>query len=118
EVQLEQVFGGPHLRVLLRMPEPPRPDRHVRLAGTPYGAVRVAVLQGLGDPRPGQTGIRDDRRIDRGPVGISRDAALVADPANVGTCIREHDRGWLESADGLMEARPVILLSTAIRALP
>ena len=80
------------------MVEPAGADRDVDLARTPDIAVGGSVLELIGHGelngagvhgavRPGVAGKTHERRVDRAPVGVAGDAALVADPADV----RPHD---------------------------
>src|SRR4029079_3738619 len=62
-------------------------------------------------------GIRDDIRIDRGPIWIAGDAAFVAAPANVRPGIGEHDGVRLQTSHERPDAWPIITLTLAVRSL-
>src|ERR1035437_10257118 len=97
--------------------EPAGPDRNVGLAGTPHDTVRIPVLQPLAHLRRIVPGIRHERGIDRAPVRIARGAPLVADPPDVRTRIREHQRTRLQPANRAVHAIPIVHLLLAVRPL-
>src|SRR5436309_1170963 len=85
--------------------EPARPDRHVALGVHPVGAWPIAAIQSLdiGVPR------REVRTVLCRPAGLARDAALIADPPDVGTGVAEQHRTGLEIAHELPGIRPVVV---------
>ena len=117
EVQLDEVLRSADLLVFVLVPEPPRADRDIGLAGTPHAALRIPVQERTDDSIAADSGVRHRGGIDRAPVRVARDPLLVPDPADVGSRIREDDRLRLEPADDPMDTRPVVRLSLSIRPL-
>src|SRR5438876_746268 len=69
--------------------EPARANRDVRVPWTPRGAVRATLLEHAPHVVAVGAGIANDGRIDGRPIRVAGDAALVADPADVGRRVGE-----------------------------
>src|SRR4029078_2172029 len=110
EVEIDEVVDRAHLRVLRRVVEPAGTDREVAFTRTPRAAVGIAVLQHLRRRVAADAGDADDVGVDGGPVGIAGDAALVADPADVGAGVGEHHRTRLQLPHQAPRARPAVVL--------
>src|SRR6185436_19561894 len=104
-VEIDQVLLTPDLVVFARVRTPAGPDRDVALGRGPVGARPVAAVQAGGvGPARNEVGA-----VGRGPTGLARGAALVADPAHVGAGVAEDDRVRLKLADQRERRRPVVV---------
>src|SRR5256714_11466310 len=85
--------------------KPARPDRDVTLGRHPMLPGPVATIQTcrVGAARHKVVAVRCR------PAGLTRHAPLVADPADVRTCIAEEDAIGLEVAHELPGCRPVVV---------
>src|SRR6185437_14907860 len=112
--QLYQLSGTLRTRVLRGMVEPAWANGHIGLAGAPHAAAWIAMLQHLRHRVSARAGEWHDFGIHGGPVRIAGDAALVPNPSDVRTRVREDDRLWLQSPDQRPGARPIVhLLASA-----
>ena len=115
EVEIHEVVDDRTFAVFRRVVEPARADRDV---GSRPGATRCRSdrrAAAARDAAPSDAGDADHVGIDSGPVRIAGDAALVADPADVGSGVGEDHRVRLQLAHESPDARPVVLLLLAVR---
>ncbi len=105
-VDLHQLRDALHLLVLLRVVEPPGPDRDVHLGRHVVGGVDPAPRQVPGVPRIARVG---GRSVEAVPGGLECDPLLVADPADVGPGVAEHHRARPQLAHDAPGVRPVVV---------
>src|SRR2546423_10425085 len=114
KVKLDQILYRADAVVLAGMIKPTRSDRDIDLGRSPHSAMGIAVLKCVDDVGTVGTRIRNARWIDRRPIGIAGDTALITAPAHVRPGIRKNHRVRLQSLDMREEPWPIINLAFAV----
>ena len=112
KIQIKQLRGRLHFRVLTRVIKPAGADGDIAFAGNPIRAVALAGIQAFlvraGKPAGG---------IQRVPKSFAGGAVFVADPMHIRSGVAEHARLRLQGADDGTRVRPVIIILTINGAL-